>query len=233
MPIVKPCNCSGMTDAVAAQRATCQPSSLRRCTRIYVSQKHTQWNGRHAWNIPKHLARFSFTEDAGKSSSVTIRVYPPSPDSNPFFEAKVSKLNYLPSVPFSTNIAKYVGLDMRLAQCPLPRGADAANLLADGEEDASLCGTTLWRACGPEVSGSSKLCWIDVKLPKEGVDKPPRSRSEEGREATENDALLPSSPNGHKDGWWPNYKPWSVGLWVEGGSVSFEEIQVEGLGSNL
>jgi hypothetical protein len=37
------------------------PKKALRVSRIYVSQRTTTYNGRLNWNIPKHLARFSFS----------------------------------------------------------------------------------------------------------------------------------------------------------------------------
>ncbi|KAF4979879.1 hypothetical protein FZEAL_3990, partial [Fusarium zealandicum] len=50
-----------------------------RITRIYVSQRDTCYNGRKTdnildWNVPKHLARFSWTDNP--DGSTTVHVYP-------------------------------------------------------------------------------------------------------------------------------------------------------------
>ncbi|KAI8933663.1 hypothetical protein NX059_009384 [Plenodomus lindquistii] len=72
------------------------PKSALRIAQIYVSQRTTMYNGRLNWNIPKHLARFSFSAPptlAGQSppASLRVQVFPPTSSDGdgvcPFFES--------------------------------------------------------------------------------------------------------------------------------------------------
>ncbi|KAK1982020.1 hypothetical protein LZ30DRAFT_591432 [Colletotrichum cereale] len=131
-----------------------------RVSRIYVSQKYTCWNGRTNWNIPKHLARFDWTEN--ESGETAVKVYPhdttgdPSeskPAEKPWFQAKFKPL--LPSVlPFSTDLYKLLGVNATLAQPPLPHGK------TDLDE---LAGTNYWAATVPgQVTNHASLGVFDM-----------------------------------------------------------------------
>ena len=195
-----------------------------RLTRIYVSQTQTTWNGRQNWNIPKHLANFSFATDP-RTSNLTIKVSPPSPNSKPFFHMELSKVKYVPSFPFSTSIATYSGVEMRMAQPPLPSAAGNLGLLAKGEDVESLCGTKEWRFAMPEVWGKASACWAKQVLPSKSA-----STSANGAEAGEQDALLGGARG--EDAGWPAYQPWSVGLWIEDGKINFKDVHVYGVPGN-
>ncbi|OLN82002.1 hypothetical protein CCHL11_09275 [Colletotrichum chlorophyti] len=131
-----------------------------RVSRIYVSQKYTCWNGRTNWNIPKHLARFDWTEsDFGET---TVKVYPydttgdPSestPAKKPWFQTTF-KLDLLSGLPFSTDLFKVLGINATLAQPPLP---DAHS--AHGE----LAGTNHWMATVPgQATDNASLGIFDL-----------------------------------------------------------------------
>ncbi|ORY64302.1 uncharacterized protein BCR38DRAFT_369865 [Pseudomassariella vexata] len=116
-----------------------------RVSRIYVSQKYTCWNGRMNWNIPKHLAKFDWTEKDGKT---TVKVYPYDTTGNseeaypaelPFFQT-TWKAQLLDNIPFSTELYKWIGINATLAQPPLPAGNGSY-----GE----LPGTNHWAATVP------------------------------------------------------------------------------------
>lgn len=122
-------------------------------TRIYVSQEKTCWNGRKSelslhilfdqgryeglikyrwntdWNIPKHLARFTFQDFP--NGATRISVYPMETDNTgveskitetPFFSATYKPLSYTPSFPASTGAFKYLGLDLSLVQPLFQKG---------------------------------------------------------------------------------------------------------------
>lgn len=196
---------------------------MPRCTRIYVSQKDTLWNGRHNWNIPKHLANFSFTTDPD-TWALKIEVSPPRPGSKPFFSAELSKVGYLPAFPFTTNLAKYFGMDLRMAQPPLPAGAHSHKLLRNGEVAEHLCGTEKWRVADPKIEGRAKMCWVKQTVPLSS-----RNQSSDSSEATERDGLL-QRDRAVEEGWWPAYQPWSLGMWIEEGKISFQDSHVDGVG---
>ena len=197
-----------------------------RVTRIYVSQKQTCWNGRISesqdkfnalqaylvtdWNIPKHLARFAFTDLP--DNAVAIAVYPndvggsPSesvPSQVPVFSAIYKPIPYLPSFPISTSVAKYVGLDISLVQPPLPEGNGSA-----GE----LPGTQRWCQCLPlEYSQKTSLGWWDLKQGK----------------ANELDSLLRGENDSRSGGevvhenFWPGFGRWRIGMKMEDATIEF------------
>ncbi|KAF1985275.1 hypothetical protein K402DRAFT_455246 [Aulographum hederae CBS 113979] len=202
--------------------------SLPRISRIYVSQKDTCWNGRNNWNIPKHLARFSFTTTP---DATTVKVFPPHQSSKAFFEVEISAFKYLPAVPISTNWFKYVGIETRLAQPPLP----ASEASGDGREvtedertsgEAYLCGTKEWRVATPEVSGKGACCWVT-------------QQNGEGPDAHgETTPLLSAGTSDQtstkvENEWWPNYAPWKIGVWIEDGRVSFVDSHEPGIGAKI
>ncbi|KAF4124799.1 hypothetical protein GMORB2_5465 [Geosmithia morbida] len=137
-----------------------------RITRIYVSQEHTCWNGRKNWNVPKHLASFDFRDNV--DGSTTIKVFAndtagdateASADSKPLFQGTFTSFPYIPAIPSSTSMLKYVGLDATLVQPPLPDGKGSR-----GE----LPGTDRWCAVFPAMySPRTSLGWIDVRQPGE------------------------------------------------------------------
>ncbi|SMQ46066.1 unnamed protein product [Zymoseptoria tritici ST99CH_3D1] len=128
-----------------------------RVSRIYVSQKYTEWNGRANWNIPKHMARFDWS--SAPDGSTTVRIYPfdtsndpaeSSASEKPFFQMTFSPLlpqnllsntlgslfpgglNLNPSVPFSTDLYPWLGVNATLVQPPIPLGNDIFGGLAEG-----------------------------------------------------------------------------------------------------
>jgi hypothetical protein len=152
-----------------------------RITCLYVSQKYTCWNGRKSkhlpssptrppllthplvWNFPKHLAHFTWTDHP--NGSTEIKVYPhdhrqpysttsgpPNPSTTkPFFQATISPIPYLPSVPLSSALLPKLGYDLTLVQPPLPAAPDAS----EGE----LPGTEEWVAMTDFTESSRKSCF--------------------------------------------------------------------------
>lgn len=195
------------------------PKKALRIARIYVSQRTTTYNGRLNWNIPKHLARFSFsapTTAAGASppQSLSVRIFPPGTSDgdgvSPFFACVLTPWRWVPAIPVNT---AYVPLGMMMAQppCPEPAGRlTAAGFEADlstaidpydisaKNEEAVLVGTERW--CGVEVKARSKArgCWVEI-LPEK----------EDGDESRE------------KSFWPKGVRPWSVGAWMEDGTFDF------------
>ncbi|KAH7034777.1 uncharacterized protein B0I36DRAFT_84049 [Microdochium trichocladiopsis] len=144
-----------------------------RISRIYVSQKYTCWNGRTNWNIPKHLARFTFTTNP-TDNSTTVEVFPhdttddtanPSvqslgsesqPATVPFFRATFHPQRFVPSFPLSLSWISALGMDIGLVQPPLPGNQDASQ----GE----LPGTQRWCKIGPNQSTrNASIGWLDMK----------------------------------------------------------------------
>ncbi|OAA37886.1 hypothetical protein NOR_06963 [Metarhizium rileyi] len=184
--------------AAAARRAG-NPNP--RISRIYVSQKHSCYNGRLNWNTPKHLARFDW--DMGPDDSITVKIYPHDTDDDdgddtesaasarPFFQASWSPVRFMPSFPFATAWVGRLGLDTTLVMPPLPRGNGS-----QGE----LPGTDAWRALVPsQYSRRTRLGWFDIA-----------QRDPDGR-------LL-----GPYENFWPGLARWQLGLKMEDADLRFD-----------
>lgn len=163
---------------VAGKRAK---KSKLRITRIYVSQRNTTWNGRTSgctsggadadWNIPKHLARFDFVEHA--DGSADCKVFPlAEPSATPVFQARFVPTPYLPGLPVSTRAAGWLGVDLELAQPPVPAGESEATpeMMAAAREQgdaggaSELAGTDKWCSSTPyQYSAGCKMGWMDLK----------------------------------------------------------------------
>jgi len=167
-----------------------------RITRIYVDQKDTTYNGRRNWNIPKHLARFTFSR-LSDPPRIKFQAFPPDPAATiPFFSATVQPFRWAPSFPYSTKLSPYMGLDVALTQPPLPASGK------DGEEE--LCGTDKWARSVPLVECKrTQLAWVEVEQPE--------GEGEEERAAAS---------------WWPKIKPWKVGMCLENASLGFPVPEV-------
>ncbi|OAK97761.1 hypothetical protein IQ06DRAFT_280464, partial [Phaeosphaeriaceae sp. SRC1lsM3a] len=123
------------------------PKKALRIARIYVSQRTTTYNGRLNWNIPKHLARFSFSSPTSSSSSsssslspLTVRVFPPnsSPGDStpPFFACTLQPFRWLPAIPVNTS---YVPISLLMAQPPCPAApGQAAAALFEVEQERKI-----------------------------------------------------------------------------------------------
>jgi hypothetical protein len=164
------------------------------------------------WNIPKHLAKFEFK--ALPNNSVSISVYPreqnsfgnPSMlDEKPFFTATYKPISYFPKFPSSTNLFKYLGIDLNLVQPPLPQGSKG---------DVELAGTHQWTMVKSlERSSKTSLGWWDMK---------------QGPQ-TEEDGLLggdfedSDSSEGRFENWWPGIGRWRLGMKMEEATIEFPE----------
>lgn len=176
------------------------PSSLKkdhiRITRIYVSQKETTYNGRRNWNIPKHLAKFSFTDIPADSTKKTpaqvkIEVFPEhyNKSTTPFFTTTVVRARGWPSLPMTTTLMPWLGFDLHLVQPPLPAG-----------EDPELVGSEKWIKCLPVAkTNQARVMWFDMKQ----ASKKDGEGEGEGKEAKT------------AENFWPGIGRWRLGLWLE------------------
>ncbi|KAL7415117.1 hypothetical protein BDY24DRAFT_440065 [Mrakia frigida] len=144
--------------------------SLRslRITGIYVSTQASVDAGRFNWNIPKHLAHFSFSSPFGSttasSSPTLVSVsHSPSSSSQPFFQALLTPSTYLTpfNIPIRTVFARGTSLNgysplndfVQPPLVPAPPGRK------EGE----------WMRFRGKIVGGVKGCWIEGKMPeKEG-----------------------------------------------------------------
>jgi hypothetical protein len=184
----------------------------------------SQLLGRKNWNIPKHLASFTFIKLPSGSTQLTLS----NPNSSTtFLKVNLTPFKYIPAIPFSTNSAKYVGLDLRLAQPPLPSGSETKDVSKSGEEEGEefLCGTEEWKVAMPEIWGKAMGCWADVDF------EPSSTSSTTAQESTPLLAGVDEDvvDDGGEKGWWPKYRPWRVGLFIEEGSMNFRDVEIEGV----
>ncbi|KZV95934.1 hypothetical protein EXIGLDRAFT_643759 [Exidia glandulosa HHB12029] len=127
-----------------------------RITRIYVSTAVSTYNGRKNWNVPKHLARFKFTPQAGGRTLIEVfDFYEPEETAAPFFAAVARPQRFIPSLPFTTNWLKFG----RVPLPPLPTGP------SDHPEEV---GTEEWCAFEQETKGWVKICWWEPAPVREG-----------------------------------------------------------------
>ncbi|KAI9733513.1 MAG: hypothetical protein M1818_007261 [Claussenomyces sp. TS43310] len=143
--------------------------SAYRLTSVYVSQKDTTYNGRKNWNIPKNLARFSFTPVPGSPKATKVEVWPEhSKSETPFFQTILQPIPYVPSFPCSSKVLSWLGLKISIVQPPMPQ--------SDDPNQQELTGTDSWYRVFPASSGTGTLMWADLEQPKralgaEGVTK--------------------------------------------------------------
>ncbi|KAI9842743.1 MAG: hypothetical protein M1837_006926 [Sclerophora amabilis] len=180
--------------------------SFNRITRIYVSQKMTCYNakskGRRHWGIPKHLARFSFTKPptspSGQGESLKVEVFPPDPSiTTPFFTATLQPFQWLPSVPFTTKLMPYFGIETRAVQPPLPASSNP--------DEVELASSDHWFRILPRIyAARTRGMWANVK------------RSQKSGEAVEEGG----------QSWWPDIQPWKVGVWLEDATLELGEPEI-------
>ena len=152
------------------------------------------------WNIPKHLAHFTFTTLPDKS--ITIIVLDAS-TKTPFFKATFKPIPYIPSIPVSTDIAKYIGLDLVLVQPPLPKGEGT-----QGE----LPGTDRWCQITPyESTRKASIGWWDMRQTSSETDPLLSGENSDAVNGTEN------------ENWWPGSGRWRIGIVMEDANIDFPE----------
>ncbi|KAH7096498.1 hypothetical protein BKA62DRAFT_719486 [Auriculariales sp. MPI-PUGE-AT-0066] len=177
-----------------------------RITTIYVSSPESVWNGRRNWNIPKHLARFSFTKQDDGSTLVKIyNFYDSAPEESqhPFFAAQFNVQRYLPSIPLSTRpFLNKASPHPPLSAGPADRPEECATDVSSGETKPGLAKG--WTAVRHSTSGPASLIWWSPAPHKEG-----------GKIAA----------GEYADGvGFPKVKVWSAGIWMgKGTTVLFGE----------
>ncbi|OBZ73854.1 hypothetical protein A0H81_05844 [Grifola frondosa] len=109
-----------------------------RITRIYVSTLSSVYNGRRNWNIPKELAKFTFTSSPNDPRITELRVFsatsysPVVYSSTPFFAIRINPATWpLPAIPVDL---KYSPLSLISVQPPLDASANSSE---DGQISAS------------------------------------------------------------------------------------------------
>lgn len=187
------------------------PKKALRIARIFVSQRTTTYNGRLNWNIPKHLARFSFSapptpKGSSPPAQLTVKVFPPGTTDGdgtyPFFACTLTPWKWIPAVPVST---AWIPLDLTQVQPPIPEPAghkEAVKAEIEGppidpydtnpKHEMALCaGTDRW--CAYNITSkvpSARGCWVEVQ--------------KTGEEADGSERFFPQG-----------LQPWSFGGWME------------------
>ena len=125
-----------------------------------------------------------------------VEVFPPTESATtPFLVVQLKPVRWFPSVPFSTKIMPYLGLDVHLVQPPLPASGQA------GEEE--LTGSKGWlKSLLYLYSPNASPVWVDVQQPA--------------------DAGNASDDDGATKEWWPTIKPWGIGLWLRDATLVVE-----------
>lgn len=125
----------------------------------------------------------------------------------PFFTANIQPINWLPSFPCSLAAVRYIGMDTRIVQPPLPEGPSP-----------ELCGTDTWKRSNPIMYGrKTRVVWIDMK-------QPPSQLKPASESTGEDNALLERSPK--EENWWPGLRRWHLGLWFEDAHLNFGEAEI-------
>lgn len=198
------------------------PRKALRIARIYVSQRTTTYNGRLNWNIPKHLARFTFSAPATPQGTppphnLTVRVFPPGTQDGdgvpPFFACRLTPWKWVPAVPVNM---RWAPISMMQVQPPIPEPAGHKRAVAAEIEDqesgvvvdpydispknevAVAPGTERW--CAFDIGGKvrrARGCWVEML----------EVGGKEGEQA-----------------YWPQgVRPWRFGGWMEDAVLEIEK----------
>ncbi|KAF9692210.1 hypothetical protein EKO04_009851 [Ascochyta lentis] len=199
------------------------PKKALRIARIYVSQRTTTYNGRLNWNIPKHLARFSFSapvtpRGAVSPQDLTVKVFPPGTVDGdgvqPFFACKLTPWKWVPAVPVNLG---WLPISMTHVQPPIPEPVGHMRAVVTEMQDkergivvdpyeispknevAVAVGTDRW--CAFDIGGRvqrARGCWVEV--------------------------LKPGVEGGEEKSYWPQgLQPWRFGGWMEDAVFEIEE----------
>lgn len=161
----------------------------------------------NSWNIPKHLAKFDWTDN--QDGSVTVKVYPYDttgdvtesyPAELPFFQTTFRSL--LGQLPFTTELYDFLGINSTLAQPPLPQGQDSFGALA---------GTKDWKVTVPaQRSSKTTLGTFDM-------DQGEGDAVKDGKNAV-GDEFYPN--------FWPNMLRYTLGMKMEDATITFSEPEI-------
>ncbi|KAF7555774.1 hypothetical protein G7Z17_g1864 [Cylindrodendrum hubeiense] len=164
-----------------------------RISRIYVSQKHTCYNGRKT--------RFDWSDSP--NGATTVKVFPHDTDPQdaaeataspvPFFQATFKPWRFAPSFPFRTSWIDYLGITTTLALPPLPNGNGS-----QGE----LPGTDRWCTIIPQqYSRRTMVGWFDIA----------QHRDDNGQ------------LTGDHENFWPGLGRWQLGVKMENADLAFND----------
>ncbi|KAK8155744.1 hypothetical protein IWX90DRAFT_468000 [Phyllosticta citrichinensis] len=167
----------------------------------------TCYNGRPNWDIPKHLARFDWTDNA--DGSTTVKVFPYDTDGDegefkpavkPWFQTTFAP-TLVNNVPFSTDLFGWLGVDTTLVQPPLPASHGNGSY---GE----LPGTDYWAKTVPDQSTD------DATLGIFNMDQGDGDVVVNGTNAV-GDEYYPN--------FWPNLPRLNLGLRMDNATITFSE----------
>lgn len=125
-----------------------------------------------------------------------------STSATPYFSATFAPIQYLPSFPFTSKIAPYVGLDITLVQPPLPEGMSSY-----GE----LPGTNKWCGISPyQYSNKTSIGWWDMRQNETLKSMAAGCKGKNDKEHT-------------YENWWPGAGRWRIGMVMENEEIEFPE----------
>ncbi|KPM46141.1 hypothetical protein AK830_g487 [Neonectria ditissima] len=152
------------------------------------------------WNVPKHLARFDWSNNPDGSTTIKVFPHDTHPDDDiaeataspvPFFQASFKPWRFAPSFPFATTWVNYLGITSTLVNPPLPQGNGS-----QGE----LPGTNRWCSVVPQqYSRRTMLGWFDIA----------QHRDDKGQ------------LTGEHDNFWPTLNRWQLGMKMENADLAF------------
>ncbi len=157
------------------------------------------------WNIPKHLARFEWTDLP--TGAVQVKVFPhdtagdateSQPSRAPFFQTTFKTVPFVPAIPTSTSLYGYLGIDVSLVGPPLPQGP--------AEE---LVGTENWAKAVPSMSSrKTHVGWFDMRqADNDGDGDGERTRT------------------GRHENFWPGRGRWVLGVRMDDAEFAMSEAE--------
>jgi hypothetical protein len=146
----------------------------------------------------------------------------------PFFRATYKPIAYTPSMPMSTTLASYIGMDLNLYQPPLPSGNTAENIAARGDgKEGELPSTDEWCKVFPyQYSKKTSLGWWDLKQKMDKTEDSPLLNSDEGGGDGDGDGMAgEESTYSTEENWWPEIGRWRIGVKMEDTTIVFEKAE--------
>ncbi len=132
---------------------------------------------------------------------MSVKVFAPGDDdatTKPFFEATLKPFNYLPAVPFSLKLISWL-LGKDTVMPPLPGSENPGKEI--------ICPTEHWKHLSfGFYTRMMRLMWVDVSSLRAG-------RNDETGDGESN--VAEAGVDGGSKGWWPYYKTWRVGCWID------------------
>ena len=135
-------------------------------------------------------------------------MFPEDPSATtPFFSANILPVRWLPPFRCSSEWSKYIGMDTHIVQPPLPKG-----------NSPELCGTDDWKKSHPVASSrKARWVWIDMQQPSSSSSAPVNDQA---------DRLSVPERRLTDENWWPGFKRWHIGLWLDDATLNLGEVEI-------